>query len=121
MSQKNKEYRAMLIAGVYKIDFTAGGYKDLLEIAQEWSKDPNFHEIIIRAVSETNWGIQFVYISPDASAEGFEKHKKLIKERFSEGLYAKDVSYSSCTSDDTEGFGALKKRIIVLKTYEAQE
>jgi len=56
------ENRKLFAAGVFKVDKKSAGYKDLYDLAQERKNDENFHELIVRRVSEDNYGIQFVYI-----------------------------------------------------------
>lgn len=88
-------------AGVFKIDFRAAGYPDLLAIAREWRNDPNFHELVIRSVSDKNFGIQFVYISTDGRTKAIRQYRDQLRGRFGEGLYATDYC-----EYDSEGHGA---------------
>jgi len=84
-------------AGVFKIDARSAGYPDLLKIAQEWAKDENFYEIIVRGVSEKNFGIQFVYIAnlEEDSNHPIKKYKNELQEKFGDGFYAWDYQHSN--------------------------
>jgi hypothetical protein len=118
MSNQNikSTHKFYLASGVFKLDYKAAGYPDLMKIAQEWSKDPNFHELIIRGVSERNLGIQFLYISEDPMNENIGKYKDELIEKFGRGkdaLYAWDFHESSSESKE-EVFDDL----IVLKGYQ---
>ncbi len=41
-------------SGVFKVDYKSAGYKDLIEIAKERSKDPDFYHLEVRRVSPEN-------------------------------------------------------------------
>lgn len=88
-------------AGVFKVDFRAAGYPDLLAVAREWRRDPNFHELIVRSVSDKNFGIQFVYLSTDGRPKAIKQYRDQLRGRFGEGLYATDYC-----EYDSEGDGA---------------
>jgi hypothetical protein len=68
-----------------------------MKAASDWAKDPNFHEIIVRNVSEANFGIQFVYFGELAGLPNgkpkktkFEELRDDLKKRFG-AVYAWDV------------------------------
>lgn len=86
--------------GVFKIDHMAAGFPDLRKIAEEWSKDENFKELIIRGVSETNYGIQFIYISRDP-AKSIKTYKKELVDTFGKDFYAWDYHTSQSEGDKT--------------------
>lgn len=87
-------------AGVFKIDFRVAGFPDLLKVAQEWAKDLNFHELIIRGVSDKNFGIQFVYIAQNLNDRPVIYLKNDLIQRFGKGLYA--IDYEESTSSDLD-------------------
>ena len=80
-----------LAAGVFKLDRRVG-YQELKKVAEEWAKDQGFRELIVRHVSETNFGIQFVYVSDQPQHPG--KVKQLedeLETRFGK-LYGADCA-----------------------------
>lgn len=50
-----------IVVGIVKYDYTVAGYPDVMKKAQELAKDENFLQIIVRKVSQENWGIGFIY------------------------------------------------------------
>ncbi len=115
MSEKAKLSTSYYFAaGVFKIDSMAAGFPDLIKIAQEWSKDENFYEIIVRQVSESNYGIQFVYYTVNPQAQDSIKiYKKQLEERFGKDFYAWDYQTSS-----SESLDRLKKMVVISKKLE---
>lgn len=112
-----KKYKQYVAAGVFKVDYKAAGYPDLLKLAQEWAQDPHFYELIVRKVSEDNFGIQFVYISNDPENSNIKKYKKDLLEKYPKeagGVYAWDYHESSI---DTDGKDKIieSDMIVVLK------
>lgn len=100
-----KTTQKYVAAGVFKIDYMSAGFPELKKIAQEWAKDSNFYELIIRGVSEKNYGIQFVYISDNARDENIKKYKNELIEKFGRekgGLYAWDYNEGTYESDEDE-------------------
>lgn len=96
------EKRSFLSAGVFKVDKKFAGYKDLYAVAQERKKDENFYELIIRNVSEDNYGIQFVYYEDEYSEDKIAKiYKKQLEQLYGKGLYAWDVASSNGPVNDT--------------------
>lgn len=80
--------------GIFKVDHMAAGFPDLHKIAVEWSKDTNFKELIIRGVSDTNYGIQFIYISHDPEKR-IGTYKQQLINTYGKDFYAWDYHTSS--------------------------
>lgn len=114
----SKSYR--YTAGVVKLDEMSAGYPDLISVANGWAQDPNFYEIIVRKVSETNVGIQFVHIvnlqkEQVDSDYFFKQYVVPMQEKFGYGrggLYAYDIDSKEKTEDE------LKKIMPVLKDMQ---
>lgn len=106
--EKYSEMKKYYSAGVFKIDVYSAGYKELVTIAQEWAKDPNFLELIVRFVSPKNLGIQFVYLSDNGEVENMGKYYDELVEKFGKGLYAYDWDEKS----------EPEKHIIVMREYK---
>jgi hypothetical protein len=119
MSEKNK-HSYYVAAGVFKVDYKAAGYPDLHTIAKEWAKDANFHELIVRKVSEDNFGIQFVYISSNPDQENIKKYKQELLQKYPKdqngGMYAWDYNESKWFSDEENP--TFNDMIVVLKGIE---
>lgn len=114
------KYKHYIAAGVFKVDYKAAGYPDLLKIAQEWAQDPNFYELVVRKVSENNFGIQFVYISKDPDKENIKNYKKALLEKYPKdegGVYAWDYNESVSESDTDKDF-PYSDMIVVLKSLD---
>ncbi|MBI2357227.1 hypothetical protein HYV12_04220 [Candidatus Dojkabacteria bacterium] len=82
--------------GVIKFSYKKSGYPDILKIAQDWSKDPNFYQVIVRRVSQDDFGIQFIFFSkelndPKVKGDFKDKYIDPIKDL----LYAYDIAYAS--------------------------
>lgn len=92
--------------GVFKIDHMAAGFPDLRKVAEEWSKDSNFKELIVRGVSETNYGIQFIYVSHDPEMT-IKRYREELKEKYGSDFYAWDLHTS--ISDGDQGDEKAKK------------
>ncbi len=86
------------IIGVFKFDHKQMGYPQLLEIAQEWAKDKNFIEVILRPVSQCNYGIQFMYTTRDTK-DAFKKFNETFYKPYKGKIYAQDVYYSNAPAD----------------------
>ena len=103
------------VSGVIKVDYKLAGWPDLMKVAREWANDPNFYEIIVRSVSETNFGIQFTYYSSNGVPKG--KSRELIDDvakRFGK-VYAFDVSEVTSNCDDR----SVTDGVVVLKALSA--
>jgi hypothetical protein len=112
-SDRDKYYFS---AGVFKIDQLSGGYPDLKRIVDDWAKDENFYELIIRKVSEENYGIQFVYFTDQIDPNlprPMKAYKKELERRFGKGFYAWD--YNESTEDKLE---RIPQYLIVSKKLE---
>ena len=91
-------------AGVFKLDIEQVGFDELKKIAKEWSSDKCFHELIVRKVSDKDYGIQFVYISDDLSTDKIVEYEKKLNSKYK-------VSVDYCNVYNTEG-------IIVMKAFK---
>lgn len=118
MSNKTEINKSFLsyAAGVFKVDFTAAGYKDLLEIAKAWAKNPNFYQLVVRTVTETNWGIQFLYISSTPNDKTIDDCRAELREKFGKAYYAQDVHHCYW-GDEEEAKNGLRKLILVQKEF----
>lgn len=82
-------------AGVFKFESIGVGFPDLKKIVEEWKKDTNFVHLMVRKVSKSNYGIQFLYI--DSNSDGtnvMSNYRNELKDRFEEYLYAWDFQES---------------------------
>ena len=116
LSDRLSEDRGYFAAGVFKIDYTKAGFPDLMKVALEWSKDPGFHELVVRKVSESNFGIQFVYIGQNRERGFIAKFRNELVERFG-GVYA--VDYNEMTSE--EPADRAYDGLVVIKGWQKQE
>lgn len=98
LKKQEKKHYIYYSTWVFKIDAKSAGYKELMSIAKEWSKDENFYHLEIRSVSWSNLGIQFTYYDPNIEFEVNQnkdwpivsKYKKELVEKFWSGLFARD-------------------------------
>lgn len=95
--------------GVLKVDYRTAGYAELRKVAQEWAQHKEFKQIIVRKVSQDNYGIQFVYFSYDPLCVRIRTFRDNLKEKFGEGLYAHD--YQEASGD--EGVDRIKDMIVI--------
>lgn len=83
-----------LIMGLWKFHERVGN-KDLLEVANEWSKDSNYVQLYIRQVGKDQLGIGFTYIS-DGTKEGSERFflevSDQLKRKFGNDYVGWDIS-----------------------------
>lgn len=107
--------RSYCAAGVFKLDYTVAGFPDLLKVAQEWSKDPGFHELIVRKVSDSNFGIQFVYIGQDRESGFIAQFRRELEKRFG-SVYAVDYNESSSDYPADRAY----QGIVVMKSWQKQ-
>ena len=91
MSEQGSGKPVYLAAGVFKLDYKVAGYPELKKVAQEWAKDPGFQELIVRHVSETNFGIQFVYFSAQPQRGRVKQWREELEKRFGK-VYAIDCA-----------------------------
>lgn len=97
MSDQLSNATHALVVGVVKFDWKVAGFPQVKAIAEEWAKDPDFAQIIVRHVSAENWGIQFIYSIPKDDPKAMDAlnyfddtyHKKLAVHP-----YASDISGS---------------------------
>jgi hypothetical protein len=101
--------RYYFAAGVLKLDYKVAGFRDLKRLAQEWAKDPGFHEIIVRHVSETNCGIQFVYFSDSAQKGNVRRLREEVEKKIGR-VYAVDCAEYTSNSPVWEELVLLKSR-----------
>lgn len=102
-------------AGVFKFDHMAAGFPDLRKIAQDWAEeDEHFVQLIIRGVSETNYGIDFAYYREFEEGEEAVNVMKIKRdeliERFGRenGFYAWDYH----TSKDSVSNWKIKQSVV---------
>ncbi len=92
-SLKTKHYSAI---GVVKFSYKKAGYPDVEKIAKEWSKDPNFYQVIIRKVSKDDFGIQFIYYNAELSKDNdTDVVMKTYINPIKDLIYAYDIANSS--------------------------
>jgi len=106
-----------LAAGVFKIDSLTAGFPELSKIASEWAKDEGFYSLMVRKVSEENFGIQFVYykILEDEADRPVKQYKKELQEKFGEGFYAWDYNESTSENNDRNKKMLFKQRELILE------
>jgi hypothetical protein len=114
MSEENKTTYYMA-AGVFKVDHFSAGFPDLQKIAKEWANDPGFYELIVRKVSEDNYGIQFLYytVNPE-NKNPIKDYKKELQNKFGKGLYAWDFNESIDYSNDKNKLILVKSEKLIL-------
>lgn len=110
MSEQKQTHKYYFAAGVFKIDYRAAGYAQLREIAEEWAKDPNFYLLMVRGVSEKNFGIEFIYWAEiedneDPTFLGVKKYREELITKFGKnegkpGFYAWDYESGFYESDN---------------------
>lgn len=93
------EKKYYLSVGVFKFDHFTAGFPQLNEIAQKWAEeDEHFKSLVIRGVSETNYGIDFIYyrvFENDDFEDVMKQKKEELKKQFGDGFYAWDYHKSS--------------------------
>lgn len=110
MSKEKTQNKYYFAAGVFKIDYRAAGYAELRKIAEEWAKDSNFYLLMVRGVSEKNFGIEFIYWAKVNDSETFEdfegikKYKNQLLEKYGRneekpGFYAWDYESGHYETD----------------------
>lgn len=71
--------------------------KDLLEVTEDWAKDPHYVQLYLRKVSKDQTGIGFVY-KYDSSVESykdfFESNSDKLKRKFGNDLVGWDIDSS---------------------------
>lgn len=77
--------------GVLKYDFKTAGYPEVYKIAKKMSQDKNFLQLLVRKVSQENWGIQFIFALPKEELPEGLKHYTYFRNTFD---YAFDVSFA---------------------------
>lgn len=109
MSDSIKNTKHGSAIGVIKFPYKKAGYPDILKIANEWCKDPNFYQVIVRKVSESDFGIQFIYYTDKLDGKSLSsdfEEKYLSKLR--PILYAYDIAYGSGKTKEEALEGVLK-------------
>ena len=105
-SSASNNSRYYYVAGVIKFRDRKAGYPDVKKIAQEWvDKDPNFKQVLVRLVSQSSWGIQFVYIYKANAGDNGLGIDKFIKKYIAplvekDLLYARDIAESALSHGD---------------------
>lgn len=115
MSANNATPQSYFAAGVFKLDYKSAGFPDLMRVAKEWAQDPNFYEIIVRTVSDKNFGIQFVYIAKGVEGNPIKAYQDKLVQQFGKGHYAVDYNYMN-SSDSND----LYSGIIVMKDFKSE-
>lgn len=101
MSEQNT-YASHFVCGVIKVDYKVAGYRDLMKVAQEWAQDENFYELIVRTVSERNFGIQFTYYAEGTQGGWFgDTYIKPFLAKYPS--YAVDLAYDGRTREEVKG------------------
>ena len=117
---EDKQYKIAYVIGVYKYDEKIAGYKDLKKLADELAKNSSFKQIVLRHVSESNWGIHFTFISN--TLDEFSKYKDLIQNNSDLKPYAWDIQHSNFVSDTIKGLKEkISENILVHKPLEIEE
>lgn len=110
--EKTKVSKSHAISmGVVKFSHKKAGYPDISKIAIEWSKDPNFYQVIIRKVSRDDFGIQFIYYVADENGEGNSNFMETYVNPNKESIYAYDIAHSSGSRKEVLE-GILKNELI---------
>ncbi|WKZ31131.1 MAG: hypothetical protein QY318_04835 [Candidatus Dojkabacteria bacterium] len=100
MSEQNR-YSSHFVCGVIKFDYKVAGFRDLITVAQEWAKDENFYELIVRSVSDKNFGLQFTYYAEGTVGGWFgDTYIKPLLAKFPS--YAVDVAYDGRTREEVK-------------------
>lgn len=100
MSQENT-YASHFVCGVIKFDYKVAGFPDILEVAREWAKDENFYEIVVRSVSDKNFGIHFTYYAEGTKIGWFgDTYITALLRRYPS--YAVDVAYEGKTREEVK-------------------
>ena len=100
-------------AGVFKLDINRANYEELKAEAEKWSLDKCFHVLIIRKVSEKNYGIQFVYISNDESSKGIKDYEEKLINKFGN---LESIDY--CEHSTEESINDITDGIIAIRTFK---
>ena len=93
----NMEKNKSLIMGLWKFRKRVNE-KDLIEVANEWSKDDKYVQIYIRTVSKDQNGIGFAYEgngTKEAYDEYFDKTSDLLKRKFGNDFVGWDIASTS--------------------------
>ena len=116
MSETNKIW-GYYASWVFKVDYKAAWYKELLEIARTRVKDTNFKYLELRKVSPDNRWLQFVYFDKVQSEDTESKwwaikniYKKQLQELYAAWFYAWDYM----ESDEIDPDRILVSQAIVL-------
>ena len=68
--------------GLIGVSCRAAGYQDLLRFAEELAADASFRELLVRHVSQKEYGVQFVYVGTDVDREFMSRLHDRVKRRF---------------------------------------
>ena len=83
-SINNSENIKYMTTGIIGFDNQIIKKNDAIKIANKWKSDNNFNSIIVRLISENNYGIQFVYISNEKSLNIIKSLEKNIRTNYGE-------------------------------------
>ena len=99
-------------AGIFRFNYKKAGYPDVIKIARQWAKDPNFYQLIVRNIPDSSFGIQFIYISKFSSRDIISEYTEQLQKK--DLLISVDYQSSKEESSDTNRF---EDNIIMLKSY----
>lgn len=88
------------VIGVLKVDYRTAGYAELRKVAEEWALHKEFRQLLVRKVSQDNYGIQFIYMSYDPACLRIKFFRDALKEKFGDGLYAHDYQEGTDQGDE---------------------
>lgn len=109
MTEKIKTHGTSI--GVLKFSHKKAGYPDVAKIAKEWSEDKNFYQVIIRKVSQDDFGIQFIYYNPEYNDDKGNTFMNTYINPHKDLIYAYDIAHS--TGGKVEALeGILKNELI---------
>lgn len=95
--------------GVIKISYKKAGYPDIKKIADQWAQNPDFYQIIIRKVSQDDFGIQFIYFSEKIDEDKFSTFfRSTFVEPIKDLIYAYDIAYDTGKTKDEALEGIVK-------------
>ena len=91
------EVSKSLVMGLWKFHERVGEH-DLIEVANEWSKDEKYINLYIRKVSKDQLGIGFAYAgegTKESQDEYFDRTSDQLKRKFGNDMVGWDISSTS--------------------------
>jgi hypothetical protein len=106
-SEKKGTYGSAI--GVVKLSYKKAGYPDVKKIADSWAQDPDFFQVIVRKVSQDDFGIQFIYLSSEIEGIKFNSDfmSKFI-DPIKDSIYAYDIAYGTGKTKEEAVEGMIK-------------